>query len=145
LSPVADPTADGRLGEPFDYDCQDWAGRYAALCDRDAEFQAMLCEEDLRRYEGMGCAEPWVRYQDCVATEAFGCDINVGETDCEAERQGYFSCQSVFAGTTLCSRLSSHDDMCDAGQYAFGCLGGPPLDSCVVLPGGGSVPVTCCP
>lgn len=122
--------------EPGSVSCAAWADRELEQCPaqaRERDFSIMLCEDDRRHHEPLGCGEPYARWVQCASQASYDCTER-WPTGCEREFDAMRFCPTLFARRTLCSRLPQ-DDRC-VGQpqpHLFTCFGaGPP--ECAPLP-----------
>jgi hypothetical protein len=105
--------------------CEHFADNIGRSCpdqapDRDNDIE--VCERLRGELEPIGCGAAIAAWVQCASTTKYDCN---DFPECEAERNAYGQCQSMFTRATACSRTGSRDDECGNG-YAVQCLGDPP-------------------
>jgi len=138
---------------PGSASCAEWADHELAQCPaeaRERDFAVMLCEDDRKHFEPLGCGEPYARWVLCASRASYDC-VERWPTGCEREFDAMRFCPTQFARRTQCSRLPQ-DERCEGvpqQPHLFACVGGGP-QGCAPLPQTDAeaalgVGMVCCP
>ena len=123
--------------------CEPFAEHAASACPEAWTVEAGLreCEDGFQNYYPVGCGTEWGDFVTCMTLAEIDCATG-SPIGCTPAELGYTSCIADFVAQTGCVQAGP-SEMCPAGQFSFGCLGGVP-NVCTEYETDAAVPYGCC-